>query len=81
LRATEHDPSLQEERRVQRELVRSMQARLNHIEERMERQVPPPALPAASPQTDEVAAQLAASLHSIRDSLAALTKRKSARPQ
>ena len=74
LRATEHDPGLLEERRVQMELVRSMQARLNHVEERMDRQIAPPVI--ASPENDEIAEQLVASLTSIRDSLAALGKRR-----
>ena len=72
LRATEQDSSLQEERRVQRELVRSMQSRLMHIEERMDRRPVQPSVP----DNSEVAQQLAASLNSIRDSLTALTKRR-----
>jgi hypothetical protein len=77
LRSTEHDPGLQEERRVQRELVRSMQARLDHIEERFDRErgarlEPVPAGGASL----EVAGQVAESLRSIRESLAALAKRK-----
>jgi len=78
LRSTEHDPGLQEERRVQRELVRSMQARLNHMEERFdrERQTRLEEQPLAALAPPEVADQLAQSLHSIRDSLAALAKRR-----
>ena len=77
LRTTECDPNFQEDRRVQRELVRSMQARLTHIEERLERQSAERAstLAAAIP-SDEAAEQLSASLRSIRDSLAALAKRR-----
>lgn len=79
LRITEHDPSAQEDRRVQRELVRSMQARLSLMEERLERenaermrwQSPPEVAP-------DVDAQLAVSLHSIRDSLALLARKRSA---
>jgi hypothetical protein len=75
LRATEHDPGLSEERRVQRELVRSMQARLDHMEERFARQVSS-SVPAAIVPSHEVSEQLSASLNSIRDSLASLAKRR-----
>jgi hypothetical protein len=74
LRSTEHDPSLAEERRSQRELVRSMQARLNYLEERLDRGLPA-ALPAAG-VSSEVTEQLSASLNSIRHSLAALATRR-----
>ena len=66
LRATENDPTLQEERRMQRELVRSMQARLSHAEERIERQATPP----------ESLSDVSAALTSIRNSLAALAERR-----
>jgi len=69
-----HEMNLQEERRVQRELVRSIEARLHHIEERLERQAPQPA---DCPENAEVAEQLAASLTSIRASLVALNQRRS----
>lgn len=74
LRSTEHDPSLAEERRTQRELVRSMQARLNYLEERLDRGVPA-ALP-SSGVSSEVTDQLSSSLNSIRHSLAALANRR-----
>lgn len=77
LRSSEQDPNWQEERRVQRELVRSMQSRLVSLEERLERQNSdgvhqPPAL------QPEVAERVAASLTSIRNALAALAKRRQA---
>ena len=87
LRSSEQDPNWQEERRVQRELVRSMQSRLVSLEERLERPnsesvhqplalqplaLQPPAL------QQEVAEQVAASLTSIRNALAALAKRRQA---
>ena len=77
LRATGNDPGGQEERRAQRELVRSMQARLAHLEERIERQnterISAPAVALPHP---EVAEQLTASLTAIRDTLAAIAKRR-----
>jgi len=73
VRAPEHEINLQEERRVQRELVRSIEARLHHIEDRLDRQVPQPAY---SPENTEVEEQLAASLASIRASLDALSQRR-----
>ena len=75
LRAADNDPGLAEERRVQRELVRSMQARLNHLEDRFEREAKPvPTVPHY-----EVTEQLSASLNSIRASLASLAKRRKPR--
>lgn len=84
LRATELDPGLHEERRVQRELVRSLQARLIHVEERIARQMAEtPQLPTVRQPHAEAAAetseQIASSLSSIRNSLAALAKRRSAK--
>ena len=76
LRASGNDPGLQEERRVQRELARSMQVRLTHLEERVERDraARPQLLP--TPPTAEGASQLSASLTSIRSSLDALARRR-----
>ena len=77
LRSTEYDPDLQEDRRVQRELVRSMQSRLAHIEERMERQNAERAsAQVATLSSAEAAERLSASLTSIRNSLAAMAKRR-----
>lgn len=78
VRSTEHDPSLPEERRAQRELIRSLQARLIHLEERLERQ---PLLPEPSAVTPAVAQDIAASLTSIRNTLASLAKRRPAPPK
>ena len=77
-RVAESDPHLQEDQRVQREIVRSLQARLSHLEERQntERNALPP------PEVDsEFAAQLSVSLLSIRNSLDALAKRRCEGPR
>ncbi len=77
LRNSEVDPNAHEERRVQRELVRSMQARLTLMEERLDRKrdelSPAEVLPQIAP---DLALQLSTSLGSIRNSLAALAKRR-----
>jgi len=74
VRAPEHEINLQEERRIQRELVRSIEARLHLIEERLDRQAPQPAYSLENTEAEE---QLATSLASIRASLAALNQRRS----
>ena len=76
IRPSDHESNTQEERRVQRELVRSMQARLILIEERMERQhVESAPQPAVGMRSDE-AEKVAASLASIGNALASLAKRR-----
>lgn len=82
LPSSEQEPNWQEERRVQRELVRSMQSRLVSLKEGIERQnrdslLQPPALRPPALQT-EVAEQVAASHTSIRNALAALANRRPA---
>lgn len=73
LRASEIDPNLVEDRRVQKELVRSLQARLAHVEDRVERQGIQQDQSALTNPPDS------ADLLSIRTSLSALLKRR-ARP-
>ena len=82
LRTTEQDPGVPDERRVQRELIRSMQSRLEFMEERLERQNQDMSrATAGAAVSPETAAQIAVTIASIRQSLDALAKRrKDARP-